>query len=102
MTIRNSENTTAPRARLAAAGLSPMETRCLAMSHFDGCTQHQIAAEFCISRSTVQTHLRRGRRKLAAAKLAFRNLARADSPVCFLMDRPELADAGAGACVGAW
>lgn len=101
MARRNDQNT-APKAALAAAGLSPMETRCLAMSHFDGHTQHRIAAEFRISRSTVQTHLRRGRRKLAAADLTFRSLTRSDEPVCFLMDRPELADLGADRQVGAW
>ena len=77
---------TALRDRLTAAKLTPRQTACLAMSHYDGLTHRQIAGRIGIAQPVVTRHIQKALRKLAAAGLTLRKLTRDDEPACLLVD----------------
>ena len=60
---------------LRDVGLSPRQLLCLAMWHFDGASQRDIAETLGISHQAVCQHTQEGRRKLKEAGFKLRPLA---------------------------
>lgn len=77
--------------RFRQAKLTPRETLCLALMHYDGLPTRSIASRLQIPRATVGRAITAARGKLQAARLKLRPLTVEPEPLVFLgRDRGEI------------
>lgn len=88
--------------RLASAGLSALQRRCLAGIVFDGLSHGGVARRLGRTVGSVKQHVHRARRKLAAAGMAARRLKRTEPPVVVTMDPARMDELQPWEVKGRW
>ena len=90
------------RLRLRAVQLTGRQATCLALYYFDDLSLGQIASALHIHRTVVSQHLRYGRQKLSAGRLAPRRMRWAKSPMLIQMDIEALDELSPDYLRGRW
>ena len=90
------------RLRLRAVQLTGRQATCLSLYYFDDLSLGQIARELHIHRTVVSQHLRYGRQKLSAGRLAPRRMRWAKSPMLIQMDIEALDELSPDYLRGRW